>query len=75
MSVVIVKDTPTEGNIMSQLDHLLDGRVRERCQEITQQIKRYELARKIKNPKRNHKAIVPLRAILVALINLVVKSF
>jgi len=59
---------------MFQSDPMLDGGIaRERQQEITRQVQRYELARKIKNAKGNHKAIVPLRGILVTIIHLLTR--
>lgn len=61
---------------MFQLDPMLDGGIaRERQQGITQQIQHYELTRKIKSAKGNHKATVPLRVILVAVINSIITSF
>jgi hypothetical protein len=59
---------------MFQLHHLLHGAVaRERCQEITRQVQRHEIAREIKNAKGNRKVTTRLRAILVALINLITR--
>ena len=59
---------------MFQSDPMLDGGIaRERQQEITRQVQRYELARKIKNTEGSRKKRVPLRAILVAIINLVTR--
>ncbi len=61
---------------MFQSDPMLNGGIaREPCQEITRQVQRYERARKITKTTGNVKVILPLRAVLVAIINLVIKSF
>jgi len=63
-----------ENSIMYDSDSMVNGKImRERHQELIQRVQRESLARDLKNTKGNHKATSPLRAILVAIINLVMR--
>ena len=61
---------------MFDLDHMLNGRdVRQHQQDMIREAQRAKFAREVKAKQTNNKAISPLRAILVAVINLFIKSF
>jgi hypothetical protein len=62
-----------EKNIMNDLDHMLNGSgSRQHLQNMIQQAQQAKFAREVK-PKRSSEAVSPLRAILIALINLVTR--
>ena len=59
---------------MYDSDPMLNGKImRERHQELIQRVQRENLACDLKNTQGNHKSVIPLRAVLVAVINLVIK--
>ena len=59
---------------MYDFDPMVNGKImRERHQELILRVQRESLARDLKNAKGNHKPIAPLRAILIAIINLVMR--
>jgi hypothetical protein len=61
---------------MYDLDHMLNGSgSRQHHQDIIRQAQQAKFARKVKPSAASNKAISPLRAILVAIINLVIKTF
>ena len=61
---------------MYDLDHMLSGSgSRQHHQEIIRQTQRAKFAREVKPSTASNKAISPLHAILVTLINLIVKIF
>ena len=55
---------------MSDLDHMLNGKgSREHHQDIIRLAQQAKLAREVKTKQTSNKVILPLRAILVALVN------
>ena len=57
-----------------ELDHMLNGRgSRQRHQELIRETQRYKLTREVKPTQPTNKAISPLRAILIALINIIMR--
>ena len=61
---------------MYDADPMVNGKImRERHQQLIQRVQRESLARDLRNTQGNHKSISRLCAVLVAIINLIIKSF
>ena len=59
---------------MNDLDHMLNGKgSRDHLQDMIQQAQQAKFAREVKPSQTNNKAAMPLRAVLTAIINLVMR--
>ena len=69
-----LKNKPVEKNIMYDLDHMLNGKgSREHHQNMIRQAQQAKFAREVKPSQTNNKATTLLRAVLTAVINLVMR--